>query len=51
VDVLDEIVGQAPGTVWLLSEHGKPPQPSFYSLAIRMPSGLYALFHDKLGAR
>jgi hypothetical protein len=51
VDVLDEIVGQAPGTVWLLSEHGKPPQASYYTLAIRIPNGLYTLFHDKLGAR
>jgi len=51
LDVLDEIVGQAPGTVWLLSQHGKPPQATYYTLAVRVPNGLQTVFHDKLGAR
>jgi hypothetical protein len=50
LDVLDEIVRQAPGTVWLLSQHGKPPQ-AYYTLTIRVPNGLHTAFHDKLGAR
>ncbi len=50
-DVLDAIVRQAPGTVWLLSQHGKPPQATYYTLAVRIPNGMYTVFEDKLGGR
>jgi hypothetical protein len=50
LDVLDEIVGQAPGTVWLLSRHWTP-HATYFTLTIRVPNGLHTVFHDKLGAR
>ena len=49
VDVLNEIVKQAPGTVWILSRHGESPQAGYYTLAFRLPEGRITRFHDKLG--
>jgi hypothetical protein len=49
VEVLNEIVKQAPGTVWILSRHGRPPQAGYYTLAFRAPEGRITRFDDKLG--
>jgi len=48
LDVLNEIVTQAPGTVWMLLRHEEPQRSGYYTLAFRSPGGRLLDFSDKL---
>jgi hypothetical protein len=49
LDVLNDIVRQAPGTVWMLLRHAEPPPAGHYTLAFRSAGGGITDFRDKLG--
>jgi len=46
--VLNEIVKQARGTVWILSQHGRSPEDQYYTLAFRTWGGTLSQFEEKL---
>ena len=48
LDVLNEIVSQAPGTVWMLLRHGEPQGSGYYTLAFRSPGGRLMDCSEKL---
>ena len=49
LEVLNEIVRQAPGTVWILLQHGEPPRRGYYTLGFRAPDGRSMQFKEPLG--